>query len=216
MKRFLLFAILVINMSCISYAADNNGIYVAPKISFSVQHARGELDLHTSTWGPKKVFGARAGGALALGYDFRPHFDVPLRVELEYATAEHISKTASIKVRRRPYGFRAKIGVQTILFNAYADIPNRSGFTPYLGAGAGLAVVTTEGRGMGISACCTKTVPAGQVGLGCSYAFNDQIAVDLGYRFVYMGSTRASCDGIRLDLRRNYMHQVLLGLRVMF
>ena len=79
-----------------------------------------------------------------------------------------------------------------------------------------ILIQRSKGRGMGISACCTKTVPAGQVGLGCSYAFNDQIAVDLGYRFVYMGSTRASCDGIRLDLRRNYMHQVLLGLRVMF
>ena len=196
--------------------ASGSGVYLAPKFSFSVQHTRGTLDLHTSTWGPRRVFGAGAGGALALGYDFAPKFDVPVRLELEYGASDHISKTASIKVFRRRFPFRAKIGVQTLLFNTYVDIPNSTAFTPYIGVGAGMAFLTTKGSGMGLSTCCTETVPAGQVGLGLSYAFNDNVSVDMGYRFVLMGNMDTSCDSIKLELRRNYMHQVMLGLRITF
>lgn len=196
--------------------ASGSGVYLAPKFSFSVQHTRGTLDLHTSTWGPRRVFGAGAGGALALGYDFAPKFDVPVRLELEYGASDHISKTASIKVFRRRFPFRAKIGVQTLLFHAYADIPTSSGFTPYIGAGAGMAFLSTKGSGMGISTESTDSVPVGQVGLGCSYAFNRHVSVDMGYRFVFMGGTDTTCNSIRLELHRNYIHQVMLGLRVMF
>ena len=214
MKRFFLLVVMLV-WPCVVHASDS-GVYLAPKFTLSVQHTRGSLDLHTAAWGPRRVFGVRAGGALALGYDFRPKFDVPLRAELEYGTSDHLSKSASIKVFGRRFPFRAKVGVQTLLFNAYVDIPNSSSFTPYIGAGAGMAFLTTEGSGMGLSACCSATVPAGQAGLGCSWAFNDHAALDMGYRFVLMGNTEATCDSIRLNLRRNYMHQVMLGLRVTF
>ena len=174
------------------------------------------MDLPAATWGPRRVFGARAGGALALGYDFAPKFDVPVRLELEYGASEHISKTASVKVFRRRVPFRAKIGVQTLLFNAYADIPNSSSFTPYIGAGAGVAFIGTEASGMGFAADRMDAVPAGQAGFGCAYAFNERVSVDVGYRFVLMGDTDALCDSVRLSLRRNYMHQAMLGLRVTF
>ncbi len=216
MRRLVCFVITLMLLSPSLVHASAYGFYVAPKFSFSVQHTRGTLDLHTSTWGPRRVFGARAGGALALGYDFAARFDVPVRLELEYGASDHVSRTASIKVFRRRFPFRAKIGVQTLLFHVYVDIPNSSSFTPYIGAGAGTAFITTKGSGMGLSTCCTDAVPAAQVGLGCSYAFNRHVSLDLGYRFVFMGNTDTSCRSIRLQLRRNYMHQVLLGLRVTF
>lgn len=215
MKRVLCMLAAVMIASSSAEAAES-GVYVAPKVSFSVQHTKGTMDLYTASWGPRKVFGARAGGALALGYDFRPQFDVPVRMELEYGASDHISKTASVKVFRRRVPFRAKIGVQTLLFNVYADIPNSSSFTPYIGAGAGVAFITTEAGGMGLSADRTDSVPAGQAGIGCSYTFNRHLSLDMGYRFVLMGNTDTSCDGVRLELRRNYMHQVMLGLRVTF
>ena len=215
MKRYVFIIAMLIMFPSFTHAAES-GVYIAPKFSFSVQHTKGTVDLHTSTWGPRRVFGARAGGALALGYDFAPRFEVPVRVEVEYGTSEHISKTASVKVFRIRFPFRAKIGVQTLLFNTYVDIPNSTAFTPYIGVGAGMAFLTTKGSGMGLSTCCTETVPAGQAGLGLSYAFNDNVSVDMGYRFVLMGDVDTSCDSIRLELRRNYMHQVMLGLRVTF
>lgn len=106
--------------------------------------------------------------------------------------------------------------MQTLLFNAYLDIPNSSGFTPYIGAGAGAAFIKSEGKVMGMSSGDTEAVAAGQVGLGCSYAFNRHVSADLGYRFLFMGDTETVCDPVRLSLRRNSMHQVMLGLRIMF
>lgn len=114
------------------------------------------------------------------------------------------------------FPFRANIGVQTLLMNAYVDMPNSSGFTPYIGAGAGMAFIDVEGRSMGMSASGHARVPAGQLGLGCSYAFSRKVSVDIGYRFVIMRNADASCDSIRLNLQKNYMHQAMLGLRVTF
>ncbi len=204
--------------SSLVYAADNSnyGVYLAPKFAVSVLHTRGTLDLTASTWGPRRVFGARAGGALALGYDFWRKCRVPFRLELEYGTSESVSKTASVKVFRMRFPFRANIGVQTLFMNAYVDMPNSSGFTPYIGAGAGMAFIDVEGRSMGMSASGHARVPAGQLGLGCSYAFNRNVSVDIGYRFVIMRNTDASCNSMRLNLQKNYMHQAMLGLRITF
>lgn len=208
----------IIMSSSLVYAGDNSncGVYLAPKFTVSVLHTRGNLDMAASSWGPRRVFGVRAGGALALGYDFWRKFQVPFRLELEYGASESVSKTASIKVFRRRFPFRARIGVQTLLMNAYVDMPNSSGFTPYVGAGAGMAFIEVKGSSMGMSASDNARVPAGQLGLGCSYAFNRNVSVDIGYRFVIMRNTDASCDSIRLNLQKNYMHQAMLGLRITF
>ena len=219
MKRALFFiAAVMVMLSSSAFAADSSlcGVYLAPKFTVSVLHTRGTLDLAASSWGPRRVFGARAGGALALGYDFWRKFKVPFRLELEYGASESVSKTASVKVFRRRFPFRANIGVQTLLINAYVDMPNSSGFTPYIGAGVGMAFIDVEGRSMGMSASGHATVPAGQLGLGCSYAFNKNVSVDMGYRFVIMRNTDASCEFIRLNLQKNYMHQAMLGLRITF
>lgn len=219
MKRVLLIVaavMVMVSSSAFAAGSSESGIYCAPKFTLSVLHTRGTLDLAASTWGPRRVFGARAGGALALGYDFRKIFQVPLRVELEYGASDHVSKSASIKVFRKRFPFRAKIGVQTMLFNSYVDMHNSTGFTPYVGAGAGVAFISAEVKGMGLSSSGSYTVPAGQVGLGCSYSFNENIALDVGYRFVLMGNVETLCDSIQLNLRRNYMHQVMLGLRITF
>lgn len=202
----------------LGYASDNSscGIYLAPKFTVSVLHTKGNLDLAASSWGPRRVFGARAGGALALGYDFWRKFQVPFRLELEYGASESVSKKASVKVFRRRFPFRAKIGVQTLLMNAYVDMPNSSCFTLYIGAGAGMAFIDVDGSSMGMSASGHATVPAGQLGLGCSYAFSRNVSMDIGYRFVIMRNTDASCGSIRLNLQKNYMHQAMLGLRITF
>ena len=219
MKRALFFiAAVMVMLSSSAFAADSSicGVYLAPKFTVSVLHTRGTLDLAASSWGPRRVFGARAGGALALGYDFWRKFKVPFRLELEYGASESVSKTASVKVFRRRFPFRANIGVQTLLINAYVDMPNSSGFTPYIGAGVGMAFIDVEGRSMGMSASGHATVPAGQLGLGCAYAFNRNVSVDIGYRFVIMRNADASCDSIRLNFQKNYMHQAMLGLRITF
>ena len=198
-----------------AYAAKA-GVYFAPKLLASVQHTKGTVGLSSSSWGPRHVFGANAGGAFAVGYDFQSQFDVPIRMELEYSASDHLSHTGSTTVFRKRIPFRAKVGVQTLLVNTCFDILNKYGFIPYITAGAGAAFITTKGSCMGTSTCRTEAVPAGQVGLGCSHAFTEHVSLDIGYRFVFMGGTDTSCDTVTLKLRQNYMHQAIFGLRMTF
>ena len=49
---------------------------------------------------PRSVSGARAGGALARGYDFAQKFDVSVCVEVEYGASVHSSRFVTIIVFR--------------------------------------------------------------------------------------------------------------------
>ena len=92
------------------------------------------------------------------------------------------------------------------------------------GGGLGMAFVKTKvnysytgtGESENGSFSDTDTVFAGQVGLGCSYAFTDNIAADLGYRFLMMDDGDASISGISMKSKDMYAHQLTLGLRVTF
>ena len=116
--------------------------------------------------------------------------------------------------------FTGTMGFQTLLANVYWDITEWNGFTPYLGAGIGMAFLKTEGKisvmDFSASEKNTDTVFAGQVGLGCSYAFTENISADFGYRLLMMGDGDVEKYGLRLNSEENYAHQFMLGLRVTF
>ena len=59
---------------------------------------------------------------------------------------------------------------------------------------------------------------AGQIGLGCSYAFTENISADIGYRFLTMdnGNVSGIADAMKLNSKDNYVHQFMMGLRVTF
>lgn len=203
-------------------AADLIGVYVAPKFVLNVQHSKGELSYLGERLGSDSKTAARAGGALAVGYDFNPVFSVPVRAELEYGAYGRISKSAGAD----DHSFHAKVGLQTLLANVYWDITNWHDFTPYVGAGIGMAFLKTEGHvnhsrimsDLIGSKSDTDTVFAGQIGLGCSYAFTENISADLGYRFLMMdnGDVSGIADSMKLKSKDNYVHQFMMGLRVTF
>ena len=124
--------------------------------------------------------------------------------------------------------FKSTAGIQTLLANVYWDVAEWNGFTPYVGAGAGLAFLKTEGAfhagrhlvqqnpDLGASWSDTDTVFAGQAGLGVSYAFSESVSADFGYRFLMTGDGDARKEIITLKSRDNHVHQFMLGLRVTF
>lgn len=206
-------------MPCTSHAsnADQLGIYVAPKFVLNVQHSEGEVSYYGHNIGSDDKDGARAGGAIAIGYDFAPQFNIPVRAELEYGAYGIISKTVSYPGA----SFKGEVGFQTLLANFYWDITEWNGFTPYIGAGIGMASLTTEGTvniaGWGAgSKDETDAVAAGQIGLGCSYAFTDSISADLGYRYLMIDDGEVEDYGMKLRSSENHVHQFMLGLRVTF
>ena len=202
--------------------AEQLGVYVAPKFVLNVQHSKAELSYLGQKIGSDSKTAARAGGALAIGYDFAPAFDVPVRAELEYGVYGRISKTSG----EGDHSVHAKVGLQTLLANVYWDITTWHDFTPYIGAGLGMAFLKTEGavNHTGIAADLlgsksdTDTVFAGQIGLGCSYAFTENISADIGYRFLTMdnGNVSGIANAMKLNAKDNYVHQFMMGLRVTF
>ena len=220
MKKFLLSlaAAAVVLMPCSSQAEELTGLYIAPKFALNVQHTKTEVSVPEGTSSLGSKTGARAGGALALGYDFAPQFHIPVRAELEYGAYGDISTTRHLP---RGASLKTDVGIQTLLANVYWDITEWNGLTPYVGLGAGVAFLKTEGRFSAprtspASWHDTDTVFAGQVGLGFSYAFTESVSADFGYRFLMLDEGNARKDPLTLRSKENRFHQVMLGLRVTF
>ncbi|RYE07374.1 MAG: hypothetical protein EOP22_18140 [Hyphomicrobiales bacterium] len=80
-----------------------------------------------------------------------------------------------------------------VLGNAWYDFANETDFTPYLGAGLGLANVQTMAvMSGGASGSSSAWVPAGQLGGGLLVDLNETSFLDLGYRFKAAASNNST------------------------
>ena len=212
-------------------AGDQRGVYVAPKLVYGLSQAAG-TKAHADFMGTSgslrindtdSVF----GGSIALGYDFGKNCNAPIRTELEYAG---FSKAEAKKNFSDPLlgsmSLKQSFNVQTLFANAYWDINTKSQFTPYVGGGLGMGIVKTKGTA-GVSGFSdstgsrTVTDFAWNIGAGLGYDITDNWALDVGYRFVGLGSvkTKTYDDGVAsLYGKTNnlFQHQISLGLRYTF
>jgi len=215
-KRLILTAILAFGLA-VPASAEVNGVYGGLKFIDSIQStgsisrsgdlARGLMD---SDYNQNTV-----GGGIFVGYDFFPQHQIPIRTEIEYAIRTNMNTSwgdsASGRVlvdgkRVDGKGYleaEAQWNLQTLFFNAYWDFHNSSNFTPYIGAGLGMGFIQNKYKLSGSASGTVDNVPvaislddslnetntvfAWNAGLGCSYAFNENISADLAYRFVGLG-----------------------------
>lgn len=219
------------------------GIYVTPKFIYGIGTFKGKIiDSADGTLASKSATENAFGGGIALGYDFSQRLDVPVRVELEYsATSKMDRKMSSLWSDEKSEGyehFKMKIDVQSLFFNAYYDFKNITSFTPYIGAGVGLAFVGANTSVNGHEEPTkgepywsynfgkkTRTNFAWNVGLGCAYALNDTVSIDLGYRYADFGKAKTKSfsgldDGqpftVYSKAQNVAMHQFMLGARFTF
>jgi opacity protein-like surface antigen len=138
------------------------------------------------------------------------------------ATSGACTETAKTRVDRYP-----------MLANAYVDLGNYGGLRPYLGVGAGVALVrekfertavfngTTSFHYSSISPTYgdtplsgtkTRTNFAYALMAGVGYDISDGVSLDVGYRFLDMGSVKIenAGQGSHAKLRE---HQARIGLR---
>lgn len=83
------------------------------------------------------------------------------------------------------FGLELKTDVQFLLVNGLYDFDTGTSFTPYFGAGLGLALVSstlTDLCGCGAFSN-SAIVPAGQLGGGVRISVSDPITLDIGYRY---------------------------------
>lgn len=197
-------------------ANDICGLYIAPRALFAVQETTVQAKFIQKKWGPKKIYAAKMGGSLALGYDFQPQVDIPIRFELEYGTFDHVSKRGETRILRTPTEFRAKLAIQTLLANLYADFPVSSTLVPFVCGGIGTAFIKSNVESsFGVMKQHT-TVLAGQLGAGCSFTLTPNISVEAGYRFLMMDNMDGKSTSVCMNYRKNRIHQLLLGCRLSF
>ena len=138
----------------------------------------------------------------------------------------------------------SKLSHWNVLANAYVDLGNWSGLTPYLGAGAGITHMTARGStAYTINPAGTPYKPtivdpvsglsttynfdrvqntggttrfAWNVMAGLGYALNDHATLDLGYRYLDMGRYTGLPDYTGAVHKKELTsHEVRLGVRYM-
>jgi len=105
--------------------------------------------------------------------------------------------------------------------NAYYDFKNSSAFQPYVGAGIGLAVIdindlrASDWDADEPAVNVDDTVFAYQIMIGVAYAINQNIAIDLSYR--YLGTSDPEFTDQDGDFDYEFSeHNILVGLRYTF
>ncbi len=217
MKRFITALVLVCALMAPGISSAYQGFYLTPKFLMTDQNT-GTLERS----GGLRGFGLdnysqfTLGGALAAGYDFWPMYMVPVRVDVELALRGNSEVGEDGPVGSSKMTFNST----TLLLSAYYDFHNATAFTPYVGAGLGMAFNYLGGDlheygGASGSVDDRTTNFAWHVGAGVAYNFTDNMAVDLSYRYLDLGYTEVSMGGNTVGIRP-YNHEVGLGLRFGF
>jgi opacity protein-like surface antigen len=192
------------------------------------------VPLAVATWGG----GSRTNAAAGLGFGYRFSDYLRLDATWDYSTGPGVNRSTSFACT--PIGIDApgvcsgamnlRQHANTFLANAYVDLGNWSGLTPYLGGGIGLGVNTTQmnvnysesASGLGLPAeTWTGAINSTTYGVawalmaGLSYQLTPSVAIDLGYRYLNGGPTRTFVDPLTgTALRQRYVsQQVLVGVR---
>lgn len=210
--------VLALTLIAPSIASAAQGFYLAPKFMMTVQNTGTvERSGNLAGYGVDNHSQFTLGGAIAAGYDFWFSHMIPIRAELELALRGNGENSENGR-----YGdTKLTTNSTTLLANVYYDFHNSTAFTPYVGAGIGLAFnylgvdVHDSALNRGSSCDDRSTNFAWQVGGGVAYSFNENIAVDAGYRYLDLGYTETKTNGYNVGIRP-YNHEVMLGLRIGF
>jgi opacity protein-like surface antigen len=139
--------------------------------------------------GPGLVLG---GG---VGYRFSPH----VRGEVTLGFRGYLLNASDASVP--PTKFKAPVISSSAIASGYYDFAT-SGWTPYVGAGIGLAVndirTVTVDNGAGLNGAFSggaKTGVAGAIMAGAGIPLSPRAALDIGYRFVSLGKLEIAAEG---------------------
>jgi opacity protein-like surface antigen len=150
---------------------------------------------------------------LGVGYKWWSWFRTDLTADYAFASDYRADSSGATP------DFTAKVRTTTALANAYVDLGTWYGFTPYLGVGVGGAYVET-------SDFTSAAAPAAAVSssrwniawaamAGFSYAFTQNLLVDIGYRYLDQGQVKTGLTGLgdQLTFKDLAAHEIRAGFR---
>ncbi len=188
-----LFAGLVVSTACAEmYYSGNMGIVSASDSDISDGSDSGELSFDDG-------FAITGSLGYTLGYAGRVELEMGYR-------ANDVDK-----VTLYGYGTGSVDGDMTtisLMGNAYYDFSTIGQFTPFIGAGIGLANIEAE---FDLAGNEDDTVFAYQVAAGGSFAVSENLNIDFQYR--YFGTEDPNFDGLEAEYNT---HNLILGLRFNF
>lgn len=210
-------------------AQEVSGLYFTPKILYTYQ--TGDMDSgnwNNGIWNANAHLGKEdtdhnLGLGLSVGYNLGYLNDFPIRVEAEYlyrGEAEFGAGPSTVAGNRAGQDFRIK--AHSLLGNIFLDIPTETALTPYVGGGLGLAYLDTDysayANGNSISTSSSDMNFAWNLGGGVAWSLTDSMAVDLGYRYVDLGTADSgdvSLGNFSGNSSLDYSaHELSLGLRI--
>jgi len=175
------------------------------------------------TFGPtarSESFEPSFTGGVGVGYVWAPYFRTDLTVDIH-----SIMNTEQSGFNGAASGVdKTKFMSTILLLNAYYDIRTGSPWTPYVGGGLGFAVnqltrnvdytgplgtVSAGGRSTDVQFAAAAMV-------GVSYDFSSFFAIDVGYRYLYIGGSSvglAPAYPSTTEIGSLNEHQIRAGLR---
>ena len=131
------------------------------------------------------------------------------KIEVEIATQKNdINGVDLDNLGRQVEREAGETSIDTLLVNAFLDIPIADGLSVYAGGGAGGAIVSFEAGDFDSD----DTVFAYKFAAGLSYAFTPELGADLGYE--YLATEDVELD--RIDLKDVNSNNIVLALKYMF
>ncbi|MEX9217118.1 outer membrane protein [Providencia rettgeri] len=219
-------------------AQAGNGVYVTGKLGSSIMQLsdqKWEDDAWDETYhGSNKTKGV-FGGGVAIGYDFYDAYSLPIRAEFDIMMRGKASSDYSLGTSS--YGIPGTSGywesedakndvtLNTFMVNAYYDFRNSTAFTPYVSVGLGMASLKHKAKYeyteisylpssrefYSDSKSKTATNFAWSLGVGTQYSFNDNLALDLSYRYLDAGKSDVSDDGSKSKIKVR-TNDIMLGV----
>ncbi len=193
--------------------ADLTGVYGGIKF----------IDSYQTQWGGGRMDGTDSqntvGMGFMVGYDFYARSETPVRVEIEYAFRSNFKSESNMNYGSTHVKSSLDYNMHTLMANAYYDFYNESIFTPYVGAGLGMAFldgqIDMEFNGNQYSSEMDDTMFAWHVGGGVGVAITENVTADLGYRYLGTSSAYGEVGGneVQTDISA---HEFSIGVRFGF
>ncbi|MEA3486235.1 MAG: outer membrane protein [Thermodesulfobacteriota bacterium] len=195
--------VLFVLMCSPAFAAGN--FYVTPQVGVTFLN---DADISDNGVAFGTVgFDAGYGAGISGGYDFGV-----IRLEGEAGYRKNDLDTISIPGEGE-FPIPGETTALSLLLNCFVDFETGTGFTPYAGAGIGVAKVEFEASDEDISE--DDTVFAYQFVAGVGYAVAENVTLDVSYRYFATADPTFDDGGDEIEMEYG-SHNIFMGVRFSF
>lgn len=201
-----------------------NAMTVSPYVGAHMSYNNSEIETTAKIAGVKQgtettKFSGNLGYGIAAGakFDFEDSF-ISARAEAEFSRTHIKADLEATEIGGGSDSITfADVADNVALFNVYGDIDTTTAFTPYISAGIGYHWAKSSDSMLDKNGGDMHDI-AWQLGAGISYAANEHVSLDLGYRYLRADwSEDWTSHGKKVEADTDFTtHQVRFGAKYTF